>query len=109
MALFPPIPSRPADRAESWSEYQHRRALIALHRQQLDQIGAWLKADPAQWHWAVSYQFELTERLFPTLRQNRNQVLADFVASDRTELLFVERGILQDATIDFNFTPCRDR
>ena len=80
MALPPPIPTRPADRPETWSEYQHRRAVVALHRQQLDQIGFWLKRDPAQWHWALSYQFE--------------------------PLRF---GILQDATIDFNFTPCRDR
>lgn len=41
MALLPPIPSRPADRPETWSEYLARRATISMHRQLLDELSAW--------------------------------------------------------------------
>jgi hypothetical protein len=33
MALPPPIPLIPADRPETWEEYQHRRSVLALWRQ----------------------------------------------------------------------------
>jgi hypothetical protein len=46
MASLPPIPERPADRPETFAEYQRRRLIIALHRQFADEITGWLKQDP---------------------------------------------------------------
>jgi hypothetical protein len=46
MALLPPIPENPADRPESWAEYQSRRSLVALHRGLLDELNAWVKQNP---------------------------------------------------------------
>ena len=56
MALLPPIPARPADRPESWSEYLRRRAMITLCRQQSDAMATCLRRDPAQWHWGLSLE-----------------------------------------------------
>ena len=47
MALLPPIPDRPADRPETWTEYLSRRAIVAMHRQFADELGSWLKRQPA--------------------------------------------------------------
>jgi len=43
--LLPPIPDRPADRPETWSEYLSRRAIVAMHRQFADEFAAWLKEE----------------------------------------------------------------
>lgn len=46
MALLPRIPERPADRPETFAEYQRRRDLIAMHRRFADDLAAFLKSDP---------------------------------------------------------------
>jgi hypothetical protein len=46
MALLPPIPDRPADRPETWAEYLSRRAIVAMHRQLLDELAAWVADAP---------------------------------------------------------------
>jgi hypothetical protein len=46
MALLPPIPDRPADRPETWTEYLSRRAIVAMHRQFADELAAWVVDTP---------------------------------------------------------------
>ena len=43
MALLPPIPDRPADRPETWAEYLSRRAIVAMHRQFVDELAGFVK------------------------------------------------------------------
>ena len=43
MALLPPIPKRPIDRPETWTEHNARRGVIAMHRGLLDELRRFLK------------------------------------------------------------------
>jgi len=45
-ALLPAIPPRPADRPETFAEYQERREAIALHRRFADDLFGWLDRNP---------------------------------------------------------------
>ena len=76
MALLPPIPDRPTDRPETWSEYCIRRGVLALHRQFYDDLTSWLKSDPAPPFDPFDY-FKLTN----AWRATRNQIVGDFIAA----------------------------
>jgi hypothetical protein len=70
VALLPPIPDRPADRPETWAEYLSRRAIVAMHRQLLDEIAAFVVDAPPFTvgdvvknfgRFAAGYEFKRTE------------------------------------------------
>jgi hypothetical protein len=68
MVCLPPIPSRPNDRPETWSEYCARRAIIGLYRQFNDDLVAWLNTNPPPRFDPFSW---VTYKLPPVLKYDR--------------------------------------
>jgi hypothetical protein len=68
MALLPPIPDRPADRPETWSEYLSRRAMVAMHRQFSDELAAWSKTGDSIWSGILQVE-NLNIDLAPELKE----------------------------------------
>jgi hypothetical protein len=127
LAQLPPIPERPSDRPETWSEYCNRRGVLALHRQLYDDLTAWLRSDPPPAfdpfdYFALAKASEQRREFFgltykstralpgtaASMRNStralpgtaaepgitRNQIVADFVASDATDLIFVGEDVM---------------
>src|SRR6516165_7721511 len=95
MALLPPIPDRPADRPETWAEYLSRRAIVAMHRQFVDELAGFVKhAHTSIFSDPFEYFRRLADRDARYLR-----LLAD---RDAHNLFFTDFGVLQvqDLTID---------
>ena len=81
MALLPPIHDRPADRPETWAEYLSRRAMVALHRQLLDEVAAC----------GVTWRADSVRRF-----------LAD---PGKTDLFFTDAGVLQVENLNIDLAP----
>jgi hypothetical protein len=132
MALLPPIPDRPADRPETWTEYLSRRAIVAMHRQFLDELAACIKREPP--FDVFDYFFGPVKDAPPVLpaprgmpiplpygsnRGPRNTVLIDEDVTWRddavrrlladpsaTDLFFTDAGVMQVVTdLDIDLEP----
>jgi hypothetical protein len=90
MALLPPVPARPADRPETWSEYCTRRCLIGLHRQFADDLLAWLNTNPAPPFDPFGWMFRGAPYQPRPRPVNRNGLVARFLASGMSDLFMID-------------------
>jgi hypothetical protein len=128
VALLPPIPDRPADRPETWTEYLSRRAIVAMHRQFADELAAWVTRippfDPFDWFVDMAGNrvpfgnLGKTRELLGTKRVPSNVVFIDEDATWRedavrrlladpsvTDLFVTDAGILQVTKLDIDLAP----
>jgi hypothetical protein len=120
VALLPPIPDRPADRPETWSEYLSRRAIVAMHRQFADELAAFV-VDEAPFtvgdvvknfgRFAAAYEFKRKPQPVETVLIDEDvtwredavrRLLADPSATD---LFFTDVGVLQVTNLDIDLAP----
>jgi hypothetical protein len=124
VALLPPIPDRPADRPETWTEYLSRRAIVAMHRQLANELASWLKARedgvrrlladmadnrvPLTKTWgqpmALAYGAKRVPSnvVFTWRNDAARRLLADPSA---TGVLFTDKGLLQVTDLNIDLAP----
>ena len=134
MALLPPIPDRPADRPETWTEYLSRRAIVAMHRQFADELASWVtfsindtgKFDPVRYFVDMAgnrVPFSKTKGqpiplTYGTKRVPTNTVFIDedvtwredavrrLLADDSvTNVIFTDAGVLQATNVNIDLAP----
>jgi hypothetical protein len=104
VALLPPIPDRPADRPESWTEYLSRRAIVAMHRQFADELAAWATRIPPFDHF--DHFIDMAGNRVP-FTKTKGQPIPVAYGSKRvpTNIVFTDFGVLQVTHLDIDLAP----
>jgi hypothetical protein len=119
MALLPPIPDRPADRPETWPEYLSRRAIVAMHRQFLDELAAWVADTPpftvgdvvkSFGRFAAAYEFRRKPQPVETVLIDdviwRDDAVRRLLADpSATDLIFTDAGVMQVTDLEIDLAP----
>jgi hypothetical protein len=115
VALLPPIPDRPADRPETWAEYLSRRAIVAMHRQLLDEIAAFAVDAPPFTvgdvlknfgRFAEAYRFKPKPVFIDEDVTWRDDAVRRLLADpSATDLIFTDAGVLQVTNLDIDLAP----